>query len=41
MTVMKMIQVRFKTHQQAKRQAKKKDMPMRDYIQYLLDKDNK
>ena len=39
MAVLKMIQVRFKTHQQAKRQAKAVDMPMKDYIQHLLDKD--
>ncbi len=32
-----MIQVRFKTHQQAKRQAKEHGVPMRDYIQLLLD----
>ena len=38
---MKMIQVRWKTHLQAKRQAKEQGIPMRDYIQVLLDKDKK
>ncbi len=41
MAVMKMIQVSYNTHRQAKRQAKKRDMPMRAYIQFLLDRDDK
>ncbi len=34
---MKMIQVRWKTHLQAKRQAKERGISMRDYIQMILD----
>ncbi len=34
-----MIQVRWNTHRQAKRQAKAKGIPMLDYIQNLLSDD--
>lgn len=37
----KMIQVPEDAHLQAKRQAKEQGIPMRDYIQLLLDKDKK
>ena len=36
---MKMIQVEWRTHAQAKKQAKKLNIPMKDYISILLEED--
>lgn len=40
MAKLKMIQVESKTHTQAKRQAKKKNLSLKAYIQELLDSYN-
>lgn len=40
MAKLKMIQVEAKTHTQAKKQADKKDMSLKEYVQYLLDSDD-
>lgn len=38
---MKMLQVKKETHQQIKEQAVKKGMSIKQYIQYLADKDKR